>query len=348
MRWLDRADSAVCHFDGDPAVPAQSPIAAIDADAPVWAPYHEVYAIPKEEINAAGSASSADPAIVNKSSYAPVLISANSAWRHHRGQAVTVAVLDTGIDSEHPDIARSRISTQAETFVLSESVDDIHGHGTHVAGIIGSTLNNGIGAAGIAPECMLLPIKVLDRNNVGAWSYLIEAVIYAVDNGARVINMSLGSSSMPEAMSRAIDYAASRDVLLVAAAGNYASENPFYPAADERVMSVGASTMNDTLWPLSNRGSWVDLLAPGAVIYGAHLGGDFVMMSGTSQAAPHVAGVAALLMGAYPSLSAAEIRSRIMANLVPVGEYGRLSADGIFGSIEERRHGLYLPFAARS
>ncbi len=271
-----------------------------------------------------------DPAFNNRQwVYAPWLLGASTAWSYTMGAPeVVIAVVDSGIDAGHPDL-QGRIVAGGYDFVDNDAdPTDEHGHGTHVAGIIAATANNGIGSAGICPGCSLLPVRVLNEYNVGSWFDVAAGVVYAVDQGARVINLSLGGSAMPQVMADAIAYAVEREVLVVAAAGNSRSDAPFYPAADPRVIAVGATRDDDTLWSLSNFGPWVELTAPGYAIYSTYnqrdnAYGGYTFMSGTSMAAPHVAGLAGLLLSQDPGRTPEEIREIMRRTAVDLGEAAR-------------------------
>ncbi len=291
-----------------------------------------------------------DPAFNNRQwVYAPWLVGASTAWSYTMGSPeVVIAVVDSGIDAEHPDL-RGRIAAGGYDFVDNDAdPTDEHGHGTHVAGIIAATANNGIGSAGICPGCSLLPVRVLNEYNVGSWFDVAAGVVYAVDQGAQVINLSLGGSAMPQVMADAIAYAAERQVLVVAAAGNSRSDTPFYPAADPRVIAVGATRDDDTLWSLSNFGPWVELTAPGYAIYSTYNRRDnvysgYTFMSGTSMAAPHVAGLAGLLLSQDPGRTPGEIRELMRRTAVDLGEVARDNRFG-YGRIDVAA-GLALGYA---
>jgi subtilisin family serine protease len=224
------------------------------------------------------------------------------------GGNTVVAILDTGIDFTHPDLAAVispyACNAQADRCPTPPGVNrtpDVNGHGTHVAGIIGAIPNNGLGIAGIAGgRVTLLPITLGFRGAVNPWAFL-GAVTYAVDHGARVINMSFGDACgthIYEAYRDAVDYAESRDVLIVASAGNFGTcLTGRYPQDDPRVFSVAASDAGDNVPPWSAVGHYVSAVAPGASVLSTvpMAAGGYRNYSGTSMAAPHVAAQAALL-----------------------------------------------------
>ncbi|MDD3421678.1 MAG: S8 family serine peptidase, partial [Methanocellales archaeon] len=239
-----------------------------------------------------------------------------SAWDVSNGSGVVVAVLDTGV-AQAPDLAGTTF-VQGYDFVNGDTnPNDDHGHGTHVAGTIAQTTNNGYGVAGVAFGCSIMPIKVLNATGSGYDSWLADGIRYAVDHGADVISMSLGGSNPSSTIEDAVAYAYNHGVTVIAAAGNEYEEGnaPNYPAAyDDYVIAVGATRYDETRSYYSNTGSYLDLVAPGGDMtvdqnndyYGdgvlqQTLGGSppsfgFYFMQGTSMATPHVAGVAALVI----------------------------------------------------
>jgi len=219
------------------------------------------------------------------------------AWEITRGsRGVKIAILDTGIDLDHPDLASKIVG--GANFTTSVTLDDQHGHGTHVAGIAAAQTNNGLGVAGMGYESRLLNVKVLGDTGQGYMSWVAKGIIWAADNGANVISMSLGTTSPSSAVQDAINYAWNKGVVVVAAAGNNGSSTPFYPAYYSNCISVAATDSADRLASFSNRGDWVDVAAPGVSIYSTTRNGNYGYMSGTSMAAPHAAGLAALIFSA--------------------------------------------------
>lgn len=222
-------------------------------------------------------------------------------WALHRIQSlvggptdtgeVLVAVLDTGIDEQHEDLVGCVISSA--NFSDSDTACDRLGHGTHVAGIIAARVNNGKGIAGAAPNARLLNVKVADDNGMVWASVVARGIKWAVDNGARIINMSLAIPAPSPALEEAVDYAWRHGSVMIAAAGNTGSLVPTYPASYPNVIAVAATDMNGNLWERSNRGDWVDVYAPGAEIYSALPGNDYRYKSGTSMATAYVTAVAA-------------------------------------------------------
>jgi subtilisin family serine protease len=251
-----------------------------------------------------------------------------AAWELVRGSAQTViAVVDTGIDRAHPDL-RGAVLGGYDFVNRDRNPDDDNGHGTAVAGILAARTNNTIGIAGACWKCALLPLKVLNAHGLGFDSDIAEAIIAAADRGAHVVNLSLGGVGASGTLSRALAYAATRDVVLVGAAGNDGGTREFYPAADGHVLAVAAANRSARLYPWSNRGAWVDLAAPGCSVALQPRNG-YASICGTSAAAPLVAGLAALVRAANPSATAAEVQSHIVGTLTDVGgeaPTGRLNA----------------------
>jgi thermitase len=261
-------------------------------------------------------------------------VDAPLAWAQTRGSSdVRIAIVDTGIDAGHPDLAGKVVA--ASNFTASNTTSDLSGHGTHVAGIAAADFDNGIGIAGMAPNARLMDIKVLavDANGqtAGDCADVADGIVWATDHGANVINMSLGSRSPCQAMALAVDYAYSHGALPIAAAGNDGSTARSYPAAFNHVLSVAATTAGDQLASFSNRGaSWVDVAAPGAGIVSTvptYANGtgviDYGYLSGTSMATPIVSGIAALIWAQMPSGQANRaVEARIFASAEPIAGTG--------------------------
>jgi len=260
-------------------------------------------------------------------SYTPQLLDLSSAWDYATGNRdVVIAVLDSGIAHAHPEFA-DRILPGYDIINDDNDPEDDHGHGTHVAGIAAAALNNGIGLAGVCGECSILPVKVLNKNNAGTWSGVSEGLVYAVDHGADIVVLSLGSKTKSIIIEEAINYAIAHNVLIVAAAGNANSTDSFYPAAFDGVLGVGATDKNDEKWILSNYGAQVDVVAPGDGIYStfnnlATPAGGYAVLSGTSMATPHVAGLAGLLLAQDPTRTAADLHSLIETTAIDLGQSG--------------------------
>ncbi len=290
-----------------------------------------------------------DPDYSNPSkTYAPQQIKANLAWDLVRGaSAIVVAVVDSGADLAHPDLNGVFWTNPLEVagndldddgngyvddvrgwnFVAGNNLpqDDL-GHGTHVTGIAAASTNNGIGIAGIAGGIKVMPVKVLDSSNSGTWANVAQGVIYATDMGVKAINLSLGGLTPSATIDAAVQYARSHGVLVIAAAGNGATSDPFYPAAYEGVLGVAATVPGGARWTLSNFGSYVDLAAPGSTVYSTYwkstTGSTYQFSSGTSMATPMMTGVAALVWSENPALTADQVAAILTSTATDLGDPG--------------------------
>ncbi|HZQ28328.1 MAG TPA: S8 family serine peptidase [Acidimicrobiales bacterium] len=266
--------------------------------------------------------------------WAPARIDAYRAWDVSHGSSnVLVAVLDSGVDDTHPDLAGKVVIGPKFTDPNTGAVCD---HGTHVAGIITAIPNNTKGVAGIGWDTRVLSIKVLGDDTTqdcpGSLFAIAQGINAAVQMGAKVINMSLGGSFDSRTLREAVRNAQANGVLVVAAAGNEGqaqSGNPVeYPAAYTGVISVAATGADDRITFYSEHGPWVTMAAPGDFIVSTVPGNDYAVMRGTSMATPHVAAAAGLLFGAIPGINAAEVASRL-----------ELTSDDIPGAGTDIRYG---------
>ncbi|QNE22711.1 S8 family serine peptidase [Kribbella qitaiheensis] len=242
--------------------------------------------------------------------------------------AQTVAVLDTGIDAGHPDLA-GRVLAGRNEIQPGTTPNDNNGHGTMTAGIIGANTNNGAGVAGVAWNVKILPVKVLDSSGSGPDSVIIAGINWAANNGARVINMSLGGDGDDSLLHDAVKAAVAKGVVVVAAAGNTGVNVPHFPASYPEVLSVAATDNNGALTSFSTQGDWVDIAAPGWNIISTGPRGltpagylPYWTNSGTSFSAPMVAGVAALLRNKFPSYTPAQIMDRLKSTARDAGPRG--------------------------
>jgi thermitase len=251
--------------------------------------------------------------------------------------SVAIAILDTGIKEDHEDLTGK--VTKRTNFTDSSTNGDVVGHGTHVAGSAAALTNNKKGVAGTCPGCALYNVKVLGDTGSGYYSWMAQGITWATDNGAKVINMSLGGTSSSSTLQSAIDYAWSKGVVVVAAAGNDNTYVQFYPAAYDKVIAVGATDNADAKASFSNYGSsWVDVAAPGDSILSTTVDGGYGLKSGTSMATPHVAGEAGLIWSKSGLCAATDstcVRNRIESKADPTsGTYwakGRVNANGGVG-----------------
>jgi thermitase len=218
---------------------------------------------------------------------------------------VMVAVLDTGIDKSHEELS-GRVFTEIN-LADSPSVSDIYGHGTPIAGIIAAD-DDGSGVVGLAPDSYLINVKVADDKGKCPVAALVEGIIWAVDNGASVINISIELKDSTPELQEAVDYAWDNGIVIVAAAGNGGDSQPVYPAAYENCIAVTAIREDGTLAPLANYGDWVDVAAPGFNIYTILPDDAYGYKHGTSFATAYVSGLAALL---FPAVTDADGDGRL-------------------------------------
>ncbi len=256
-------------------------------------------------------------------------ILAEQAWDVTTGSPdVIVAVLDTGIDSSHPDLAGKLVP--GYNFLHDDkNTEDDSGHGTHNAGVIGAASDNGTGVAGVAWGTRIMPIKVLNANGVGPDSVIAKGLVYAADHGARVINMSFGNPTASQMLAQAVRYAYDKGAVLVAAAGNSANQDNavIYPAAYDQVLAVAATDEDDNTPDFSQHHPYVGISAPGVGIVSTYWRGagygDYASASGTSAAAPHVSGVAALIRSINPRLTNSQVVQILQNTADDLGVPGR-------------------------
>jgi subtilisin family serine protease len=272
--------------------------------------------------------------------WAPACIGADNAWEYEQlagRREVVVAVIDTGISYLHPDLVSS-VDTSIDWDFVNDDDDaaDDHGHGTHCAGIIAAGLNNATGIAGLQ-KVTLMAVKALNANGTGWDSVLARSIIYAVDNGAKVISNSWGSLVSSRTMAQATYYAYSQGVVVVAAAGNFGSSRNHYPAAYPWVIGVGALENCTTRASYSNYGSEnVFVSAPGSNILSTYLNDSYASLSGTSMACPHVAAAAAMWISAFlddAPLTPQQVFYLIAGTADDLGDPGKDSYYG-FGRID--------------
>ncbi len=249
-------------------------------------------------------------------------INAPQAWDITTGgPEVVIAIIDTGIDLDHPDLDSKLLP--GYDYVNDDPVpDDDHGHGSHCAGTAAAETNNGLGVAGVSWGARLMPVKILDSKGDGNYANLVSGIYYAVDNGARVLNMSLGGYNPSTALSEAVKYAHHQGCFLVAAGGNESRTDPLYPAALDGVVGVSATDQNDQFPSFSNHGSYIDVAAPGVDIYSTSKDSSYAYKGGTSMSTPFVAGLAALVWSVEPGLSNERVEDIIEQNADDLGEPG--------------------------
>ncbi|KOX09534.1 type VII secretion-associated serine protease mycosin [Micromonospora profundi] len=267
---------------------------------------------------------------------------AETAWRTSTGRGVTVAVVDSGVDGSHPDLVGQVLRGVDLVGPAGGAGPDPVGHGTTVAGLIAGRKDDKRGVVGLAPDARILPVRVLDEDNRYDDALIVaKGVRWAVDNGARVINLSLGGSGDSPALAAALDYAFARDVVVVACTGNLATSTNskvWYPAREPGVIAVaGLDGGSDNLWSGSITGRATVLTAPATGLVGARPPTGYWRVQGTSFAAPLVAATAALVRSRYPQMPAGEVVNRLLATARDLGPTGR---DDRFG------YGVVDPVAA--
>jgi thermitase len=246
----------------------------------------------------------------------------------------TIAVVDTGIDTNHPDLVGHIDTAKSRCFgflcVLTGYEDD-NGHGTHTAGTAGAAANNGVGIAGVAFNTKIMALKVCNAAGTCSTSDVASAVNYARTNGAKVVSMSLGGGGTAT-LQTAVTNAWNAGLVLVAAAGNDGNATLNYPAAYQEVISVAATDASDRRASFSNANGDVELAAPGVSVVAPYNDGGYRYLSGTSMATPHVAGLAALLFGQHPTWTNAAVRNQMDQCSDDLGALGRDTSFG-FGRI---------------
>jgi len=284
----------------------------------------------EENVTVTGADLPDDPALTSEErSYGLTITHAPEAWEYSKGDHnIVIAVVDTGINRNHPEFS-GRIVGGYDFINNDDDPSDDNGHGTHTSGIIAAGVDNGIGSAGVCPQCQIMPVKVLNQNNAGTWSSVAKGILFATDNGARIINLSLGAAVSSQTLEDAVSYAQAHDVLIVAAAGNMGVDRDFFPAALNGVVAVSATDARDRHWSLSNYGSYIDVAAPGYAIFSTYHDlnnyyDGYSYMSGTSMAAPFVAGLAGLLLSQETNRKPADILKLITS-----------TADKMSGSVDD-------------
>lgn len=269
------------------------------------------------------------------------------AWDSTKGASnITVAVIDAGVQTNHPEL-KGKIVSPYEVTTGSTSVSPDN-HGTHVAGIIAATINKA-GISGIAPNIKIMPVDVFNGDGANIYD-VAEGIMYAVDHKADILNLSLGSYYYSYPLEYAVNYAKSKGVLVVAAAGNDDTSEYTYPAALPAVLGVSATDSLDRITQFSNYGDYIDFAAPGMNIYSTVSGSKYANMSGTSMASPIVSGVSALILSKNPFLSPAQVESILIKSSADLGNrgwdylygYGRVDAYKALAKTPTPLHSLSL------
>ncbi|WP_426318006.1 S8 family serine peptidase [Pseudoduganella sp. R-43] len=250
-------------------------------------------------------------------------IGASTAWDNTQGSGVTIAILDSGMDSAHPDLAGNAVAGY-NAYDNNTNTADVCGHGTKAAGSAAATINNTTGVAGVAGQARIMPVRIAYNNSGTCYAYfstMASGVTWAADHGARVVNISYANVPTSSAVQSAANYLKGKGGLLFVSAGNYNRDEGFTPT--DTMIPVSATDSADNRASFSSYGAFVALSAPGAGIYTTVQGGGYGAVNGTSFASPVAAGVAALVMAANPSLSADQVKSILFTTAVDLGTAGR-------------------------
>jgi subtilisin family serine protease len=260
--------------------------------------------------------------------YGLINIRAPQGWAISTGSSiVTIAVIDSGVDATHPDLVAKLLP--GYDFVESDNIpQDEYGHGTHVSGIAAASSNNGMGVSGVSWGAQILPVRVLDAGGNGSYATLAAGIIWAVDHGAQILNLSLGGTAPNSTLLNAVNYATDRGALIIAASGNDGSGNLRYPARYPVVVSVGSTNSINQRSGYSNYGTGLDLMAPGESIYSTNPGGGYGFRTGTSMSTPFVSGLAAILWGMSGYGSALSVETAMEKTALDLGNPGW---DGEYG-----------------
>ncbi len=281
--------------------------------------------------------------------YAGDDVDAVDAWGVTTGKGTRVAIIDSGVAINHEDISSQVIARAnfSDTVIRADHPEDYdkYGHGTHVAGIVAAKANNTTGVAGVCPDCTILDAKVLNDAGSGSSSAIAKGIDWAVSNGAKVINMSLGQRVSSRTLEAAVNNAWNQGVVIVAAAGNAGTPAQIYPGAYPKVIAVAATDNRDAKASFSTYGNWVDVAAPGVNIYSTFPNYPFALetqsgrsegydiSSGTSMASPIVAAIAALAWSSHTSATNTSVRANVETTADKISgtgtywAYGRVNAN---------------------
>ena len=247
-------------------------------------------------------------------------IGASQAWDVAQGSGVTIAILDSGIDTKHPDFS-GRLVPGYNFVDKNTNIEDVRSHGTKVAGAAAATLNNALGVASVAGQAKIMPVRISDSTGYTYWSNMAAGLTWAADNGARIANMSFNGVAGSSSVLSAAKYMKDRGGLSFVSAGND-NKDPGYANTDVMII-VSATDSNDAKSSFSNFGDHVHLSAPGSGIYSTTWGQTYASVSGTSFSAPVAAAVAALVMSANPKLTNTQVEQILFKTAVDLGAAGR-------------------------
>ena len=314
------------HRHDDPPPTAPSPVKPPSGVSPTSPPY-AMPAQPSESMD-----------------YSRSILNVRTAWNLTEGSpTVVVAVIDSGVDYFHPDLAANIVDRGYDFYHDRVGAYDDNGHGTHCSGIIAAA-DNGIGIRGIAPKVKILPVKFLGPDGSGDTADAVKAIDYAVEHGAKILSNSWGGGGYSQLLDDAIQRAINSGVVFVAAAGNDGRDTdstPNYPSGYSGVISVGSSDSIDARSSFSNYGtSSVEIFAPGTAIVSTYPGGTYRSLSGTSMATPQVSGALALAFSVNPSLTPAEAESDLCdtaaEKLTSVSKCGRMDVGALVEKVSGR------------
>lgn len=294
-----------------------------------------VFTIPFPRVTKEDSDTSPKPSIAPNDplfskQYAHAITNTLGGWGVTKGNPrILIGIVDSGVDITHPDL-KAKIVDTYNGADNNKDVKDVVGHGTHVAGIAAALTNNGIGVAGVAPDCGILAVKVSSGESSNpSTAGIANGVVWAADHGASVINLSLGSRVESKAITDAVKYAMSKNILVIAAAGNDGQRVMSYPAAVQGVVAVASTDAADARSRFSNFGPWISVAAPGSNIlstfpYNTNLIGqkEYGSISGTSMAAPFVTGLAALIRSKYPTMPQVMVKQVLESSVDDKGAPG--------------------------
>lgn len=251
------------------------------------------------------------------------IIGMEKAWDISKGKnAIKVAVIDTGVELNHPEFKR-KLTTGYNVLTGSNNANDDNGHGTHVTGVIAAHLNNSAGIAGMTWNNPIIPIKGIGADGSGSSFDIAKGIKWATDQGAKVINLSVGNYNPSQVLHDAIKYAYTKDVVMIAATGNDNTSHPSYPASYPEVIGVSAIDGNKNRAPFSNYGASVDVMAPGVDIPSTYINQEYAQLSGTSMACPHVTGLATLIRSVNTRLKNDQVMNIIKKSSQDLGSPGR-------------------------
>ena len=253
-------------------------------------------------------------------------INAPKAWGTTKGNSLVVGVLDTGVDASHPDLDGK---IYGDENLLPEDKSDSIGHGTEVSGIIAANTNNKQGIAGISWNTKILPIRITDEYGQARVSTVVEALDRAYDQGVKIVQISLSTNQFSQVLKDAVEEANDRGMLIISSAGNTGEREVRYPAAFEGVIGVGAVNSAKRIESYSTLGDHVSIVAPGASVYTTSLYSGYASVTGTSFAAPQVAGTAALIWSVAPNISSSDVRQILFQSAQDLGEPGK---DFVYGN----------------